>query len=229
MYSSLNHWRHSYDRLICSTQRAYRDHFKVEGPGTEQRSVGSQSKRIYPWFTGLDSLLDAQTEHLRDVIELAASTAALPSGAVGNGPSPNPTESDAVARTASPSSPSANAVLPSLSADDLAMFCSQRTPPELLAEAHVDRVTDSVARTVYGVFLFEHPTADMSGIVFPYFSPVTGRRTTARVRRDHAEMVDGKRKKKYVSGYGDPRHLYFGAWCCGKVARSERGHCARGE
>ena len=49
----------------------------------------------------------------------------------------------------------------------------------------------------------------MSGIVFPYLSHITGRRVTARVRRDNPEMEDGRPKNKYISAYGDARHLYF--------------------
>ena len=32
---------------------------------------------------------------------------------------------------------------------------------------------------------------------------------TARVRRDNPEIEDGKIKDKYISAYGDGRHLYF--------------------
>ncbi len=32
---------------------------------------------------------------------------------------------------------------------------------------------------------------------------------TARLRRDHAEIVDGKVENKYISAYGDRRHLYL--------------------
>lgn len=50
----------------------------------------------------------------------------------------------------------------------------------------------------------------MAWVVFPYFSPVAGYRTTARVRRDHPEIsADGKVKDKYILVYGDNRHLYF--------------------
>jgi len=94
-----------------------------------------------------------------------------------------------------------------LSPADLAMFARLGIPPELLAQAQVRRVTDAEARTDYGIV--GPPANDMAGIVFPYFSPVTGRRTTARLRRDSPEMVDGKIRNKYICAYGDGRHLYF--------------------
>jgi hypothetical protein len=49
----------------------------------------------------------------------------------------------------------------------------------------------------------------MAGIIFPYYSHVTGQRVTARDRRDNPEFEDGKPKDKYISAYGDGRHLYF--------------------
>jgi hypothetical protein len=96
---------------------------------------------------------------------------------------------------------------PLLTPRDLAAFGRLGIPPELLAEAHVQRVTDSEARAKYGI---RGPTAsDMLGIVFPYFSPDTGQRVTARVRRDNPEVEEGKEKNKYMSPFGDHRHLYF--------------------
>jgi Protein of unknown function (DUF3987)/Domain of unknown function (DUF3854) len=49
---------------------------------------------------------------------------------------------------------------------------------------------------------------DMAGIVFPYFDPNTGHRVTARLRRDNPEVEDGKEKNKYISAYGDRKHLH---------------------
>jgi hypothetical protein len=46
--------------------------------------------------------------------------------------------------------------------------------------------------------------------MFPYYDPETGSRVTARLRRDHPEMgADGKLENKYLSPWGDNRHLYF--------------------
>src|SRR5262249_5115078 len=78
---------------------------------------------------------------------------------------------------------------------------------ELLTEAHVQRVTDGEAREVYGII--GSVAKNMSGIVFPYFSIANGKRVTARVRRDDPEIEDGKEKDKYISAYGDRKHLYF--------------------
>lgn len=80
---------------------------------------------------------------------------------------------------------------------------------ELLEQACVERVTDGEARREYGVTL----AGDMSGIVFPYFSPMDGLRRTCRLRRDHPEIERGKPRKKYVVAYGDRRHLYFVPGC----------------
>lgn len=89
---------------------------------------------------------------------------------------------------------------------DLAVFERLGVPPKLLAEAHVQRVTDHEARE-YGIA--GSVTRDMSGVVFPYFDPSTGQRVTARLRRDNPEIEDGKVKNKYISAYADRRHLYF--------------------
>jgi Protein of unknown function (DUF3987)/Domain of unknown function (DUF3854) len=88
---------------------------------------------------------------------------------------------------------------------DLANFGRFRIPLELLERAQVERVTDPEAREKYGIT----GHCDMAGIVFPYFDPNTGHRVTARLRRDNPEVEDGKEKNKYISSYGDRKHLYF--------------------
>jgi putative DNA primase/helicase len=90
---------------------------------------------------------------------------------------------------------------------DRQMFGRLGISPELLDAAKVERVSDRDARERFGIL--GPATQDMSGIIFPYFSHVTGRRVTARVRRDNPEMENGRPKRKYVSAYGDGRHLYF--------------------
>lgn len=77
-----------------------------------------------------------------------------------------------------------------LASSDLAAFGRLGIGAELLAKARVRRVTDQEARDIYGIT--GSVTKDMSGGVFPYFSRVTGRRVTARVRRDNPEIEDGK-------------------------------------
>ena len=90
---------------------------------------------------------------------------------------------------------------------DLQMFARIGVPPDLLEEAHIERVSDRDARERFGI---QGPVSkNMAGIVFPYYSHVTGQRVTARVRRDNPEIEDGKPKSKYMSAYGDGRHLYF--------------------
>jgi hypothetical protein len=90
-----------------------------------------------------------------------------------------------------------------LTADDLAMFAHLGIEPQLLERAGIERVTDTEARE-YGIV----GCGDMAGIAFPYTDPVSGRRCTARVRRDHPEVEAGKPKNKYINAYGDRRHLY---------------------
>jgi hypothetical protein len=92
-----------------------------------------------------------------------------------------------------------------LSGTDLRMFARLGIPSELLAHAGVERVTDREAREKYGII----GSGDFSGIVFPYVDPRSGRRTTARVRRDNPEIEAEQPKRKYVSAFGDRRHLYF--------------------
>jgi putative DNA primase/helicase len=87
------------------------------------------------------------------------------------------------------------------------MFTRIGVPAELLQSAHIERVSDREARERFGI---QGPVSrDMSGIVFPYYSHVSGHRVTARVRRDNPEMEGGRPRNKYVSAYGDARHLYF--------------------
>jgi hypothetical protein len=100
--------------------------------------------------------------------------------------------------------------LSSLTRADLAAFSRLGISPELLAQAHVERVSDCEARE-YGIT--GPVTSDMSGLVFPYFSIETGARVTARVRRDNPDMEAGKERNKYICAYGDRRHLYFVRGC----------------
>lgn len=84
-------------------------------------------------------------------------------------------------------------------ADHLRQF---KLPDALLDAAGVHSVSDSEAREAFG--LNAHHGDDLSGISFPYFSPVTGERTGARIRLDRPLSGGGK----YVSEPGC-RHLYF--------------------
>ena len=90
---------------------------------------------------------------------------------------------------------------------DVQMFARIGVPIDLLEEAHIGRASNEEARDGFGIC---GPAAkNMAGIVFPYFSHVTGHRVTARVRRDNPEFEGDKPKDKYISAYGDGRHLYF--------------------
>jgi hypothetical protein len=91
-----------------------------------------------------------------------------------------------------------------LTSADLAMFAALGIPAELVAAAGVKRVDNGGAQE-HG---FSRP-GDLSGLVFPYIDPATGRTVTYRLRRDHPEMEGGKPKDKYLSAYRDRRHAYF--------------------
>jgi hypothetical protein len=77
-----------------------------------------------------------------------------------------------------------NAAPQALSESDLKMFARFGIEPFLLADAHVCRVTDLEALESYGIRFDGNKT----GIVFPYFDPVSGGRWTARLRRDNPEI-----------------------------------------
>lgn len=93
----------------------------------------------------------------------------------------------------------------SLTAADVAAFARLGISAEQLERARIRRVTDAEARSVLSS---RHP-GNLAGILFPYLDPVTQRVVTYRLRRDHPELEDGKPKDKYLSAYGDNRHLYF--------------------
>jgi hypothetical protein len=96
-----------------------------------------------------------------------------------------------------------------LGAADIEVFTHLGIPSDLIARAGVERVTDQEAREQYGIIGY----GDRAGIIFPYFDPVDGQRRTTRLRRDNPEIEDGKPKNKYISAYGDRRHLYFVPGC----------------
>jgi Domain of unknown function (DUF3854) len=89
---------------------------------------------------------------------------------------------------------------------DLEMFSRLGIDAGLLEKARVERLTDSEARDRLGI---NGRYGDMAGIWFPYRNPRDGYRWTGRIRRDHPEEEDGRPKNKYLSAYGDRRHLFF--------------------
>ena len=90
-----------------------------------------------------------------------------------------------------------------LTAADLDMHARLGITPEILHAAGVRRVTDAEAHTR---LTSRHP-GDLAGLCYPYIDPVTGSVLTCRVRRDHPQIEDGKPVGKYLSAYGDRRHL----------------------
>lgn len=93
-----------------------------------------------------------------------------------------------------------------LNESDLTMFARFGIETDLLTAAGVCRVTDAEAREHYGMRF----NGDLAGIVYPYFNPLNGDRWTARLRRDKPEVdSEGKPQNKYISAWGDNRHLHF--------------------
>jgi hypothetical protein len=88
---------------------------------------------------------------------------------------------------------------------DIEMFARLGIGITLLEQARVRRVTDTEARRDYGITM----SGDMAGIIFPYYIPACDYRVTARLRRDNPEVEDNRPRNKYISAYGDGRHLYF--------------------
>ena len=66
-------------------------------------------------------------------------------------------------------------------------------------------MTDREARAL----LSSRHMGDLAGLVYLYLDPETARAGTCRLRRDHPEIENGKPKDKYLSAYGDNRHLFF--------------------
>jgi len=92
-----------------------------------------------------------------------------------------------------------------LTAADVATHEALGIPPDLQTRAGIERLTDREARER----LTSRHTGDLAGIAYPNRHPITESLRTYRVRRDHPEMERGKPRDKYLSAYGDPRHLYF--------------------
>jgi hypothetical protein len=97
-----------------------------------------------------------------------------------------------------------------LTHDDRQMFARLGIDDKLLAQAGVLRVTDRQAREEYGFRFDAHHQARLDGLVFPYLDPRSGEWVTSRLRRDFPERdQQGKAQNKYISAWGDHRHLYF--------------------
>lgn len=98
-----------------------------------------------------------------------------------------------------------------LSRADLETFARLGIGSGLLERAGIERVSDAEARSKYGIT--GSSSMDAGGVVFPYVDPLTEKRHTARIRRDRPEIEDGKPRRKYLSAYGDRRHLYLVPGC----------------
>jgi len=94
----------------------------------------------------------------------------------------------------------------SLSTADLALHARLGITADALLEHQVHRVQDREARELLCI---NGRPGKMDGIIYPYFDPQSGHVVTRRLRRDHPEYENGKPKNKYISAYGDRRHLNF--------------------
>lgn len=92
---------------------------------------------------------------------------------------------------------------------DYANFAALGIPAEIVDAAGIVRVTDTGAREEFG---FRQP-GNLDGLIYPYVSPITNKRVTARLRRDFPDMKDGKIEAKYLTPYGDRRCLFFAPGC----------------
>ena len=101
-----------------------------------------------------------------------------------------------------------------LTPTDLAAHAALGITADLLARAQVRRVDDLDARER---LTSQHP-GDLSGILYPYLHRKNGHATTYRLRRDHPEIENGKAKDKYLSAWGDRKHLYFPPACAALLA-----------
>lgn len=90
-----------------------------------------------------------------------------------------------------------------LQPNDLTAFAKLGISEATLAAAQIQRVTATEAAE-FGI-TNSNGGVIAAGIIFPYFSAITGKRVTARLRRDNLAADGGK----YVCAYGDRRHLYF--------------------
>jgi hypothetical protein len=96
-----------------------------------------------------------------------------------------------------------------LRGSDYANFAALGIPAEIVDAAGIVRVTDTGAREEFGI----RHSGNLDGLIFPYVSPITGKRRTARLRRDFPGMKDGKPHDKYLTPYGDRRCLFFTPGC----------------
>jgi hypothetical protein len=93
-----------------------------------------------------------------------------------------------------------------LTATDLAQHRALGIDSAMLERQHVRRVDDLEARDILGL---NGRPGDLRGVLYPYLWPGCSRPLTHRLRRDRPEFENGKPKNKYLSAYGDRRHLYL--------------------
>ena len=93
-----------------------------------------------------------------------------------------------------------------LTAADFALHAQLGIEPDVLEQLQVRRVDDLDARATLGLTT---RVGRLDGVLYPYLVPGQAHPVTHRLRRDHPELEQGGPKNKYVSAYGDHRHLYF--------------------
>src|SRR5260370_5506328 len=92
-----------------------------------------------------------------------------------------------------------------LTADDLARFRRPGVLEKLMEAAGIERMTNEEARERLAIA--RERSGDMAGIYFPYRDPCDGRRTSARLRRDHPVVEAGAIRNKYQSEIMNGRPL----------------------
>jgi hypothetical protein len=93
-----------------------------------------------------------------------------------------------------------------LTPNDLAKHAALGIERDVLDRQHVHRVDDREAREKLAL---NGRTGRLDGVLYPYFLPGQPSPVTHRLRRDHPDIEQGRPRNKYLSGYGDRRHLYF--------------------
>src|SRR4030095_11404117 len=94
-----------------------------------------------------------------------------------------------------------------LTKSDIDLHAQLKIDQATLESFGVRRVDDREARELLAI---NRPYGRLDGVIYPYRLPGQPRAVGHRLRRDHPEIENDKPKNKYLSGYGDRRHLYFG-------------------
>ena len=92
-----------------------------------------------------------------------------------------------------------------MNATDFSMFNRCGISERTLDLAKVERLTNEQAKDRLAI----QRSGDFAGIYFPYVDPCDGRRTGARLRRDHPEIEGGKPQNKYYGEQQSRPHVFY--------------------